>query len=581
MLTDSLSAVTVTADKGMVISRADTVQITACSTVSDVLMHSPGLYVMDNGGYAGLKTVALRGMGSAHTSVYVDGVRVGNVQSGQSDLGMLGIENFNSVVVDYAQNSVNFSTARPVFGESPVSGRVRFAAGSFGSYQPSARLDFRLSDNLALSADVAGNWNKGDFTYSDSLIRTNNDMNQIKAGLNLWGIMNRGDYHIKAYWNKSERGAPGSISYPSDDRQADMNAFIQGFVRKRFSDLYALQLSAKSSYDDIFYMSSWGDIRYGQTEFQLNSSHDFRITNWWRLTLAADAQWDDLKSDNYNASRFSVFSVLSSQFSTERFSSKLSVEYNGVFDTGQKNRNFLSPSVDLRLEILEGLDITAFARRAHRVPVFNELYYVGYGNPDLKLESVWMADLGLDFSRRMAEFWTLKAKADFYYNALTDKITSAPSPGDPNIWLPYNIGKVSMKGSDMVVGIRYDSSWKLALDVKYSYLSALDKTPGSSSYGQSIPYVAEHSVAVSADAAYKGWGFQPVWHLRAGRHDYSGAIPDWNTLDMLISRSLSMKKAGNINLFLSLKNILDCRYEIVAGYPMPGFSITGGIEYNF
>ena len=52
----------------------------------------------------GLKTVSLRGMGSAHTFHLCGWVRVGNVQSGQTDLGLLGLEKFDLVKVDYAQN---------------------------------------------------------------------------------------------------------------------------------------------------------------------------------------------------------------------------------------------------------------------------------------------------------------------------------------------------------------------------------------------------------------------------------------------------------------------------------------------
>lgn len=84
----------------------------------------------DNGGLAGLKTVSLRGMGSPHTAVYIDGVKVGNVQSGQGDMGMLDIENFSSVVVDYAQNCVSFNTARPMFGQGSVAGKVRITPQS-------------------------------------------------------------------------------------------------------------------------------------------------------------------------------------------------------------------------------------------------------------------------------------------------------------------------------------------------------------------------------------------------------------------------------------------------------------------
>ena len=76
---DTLHGVTVTADKGVVVSRRDTLSASNSYSVSDILLQSSAIHVGDNGGYAGLKTVSLRGLGSAHTSVYVDGVRVGNV----------------------------------------------------------------------------------------------------------------------------------------------------------------------------------------------------------------------------------------------------------------------------------------------------------------------------------------------------------------------------------------------------------------------------------------------------------------------------------------------------------------------
>ena len=155
-LPDTLHAVTVTADKGVTVSRSDTLRVTDSFDVSEVLLQSPGFHVGDNGGYAGLKTVGLRGLGSAHTSIYMDGIRVGNVQSGQNDLSMIPFEALGEIIADYAQNSVSFNTARPVFGESPVAGTLRFSAGSFGTWLPSARLDFRLTDKVSLSTHASG-----------------------------------------------------------------------------------------------------------------------------------------------------------------------------------------------------------------------------------------------------------------------------------------------------------------------------------------------------------------------------------------------------------------------------------------
>lgn len=581
-VTDSLHAVTVTADKGVVVSRKDTLHVRDHFLISEVLQYSPGLHLSDNGGASGLKTVSLRGLGSAHTAIYIDGVRVGNLQSGQNDLGMIGLENCGSAVVDYAQNSISFNTARPEFGNGPVAGTIRMSAGSFATYNPSARLDFRLSDALALSADASYISSRGDYTYGDGLRRANNDVEQVRAGLDLFGIADKGSYHVKAYYNSTDRGTPGSIDWPSEDRQNDMNAYLQGVFHGRFSSLYSLDLSAKVSYDDIAYTSAWGDSRYGQTEVQLNSSHGFDLARWCRLSLAADIQWDGLRSTNYDASRLAVISALASSFRTSRFTADAALEYQGTFDMGGKSANVISPSVDMRYTLMKGLDIVAFGRRAYRVPVFNELYYVGYGNPDLKPEDAWLTDLGVDFNRSVGDLWTLNARLDGFLNLLENKITSAPTPEDPAIWQPYNIGKVRSAGFDAVAGAALASGdWQCSLDMKYTFLSAVDKTPDSYSYGTQIPYVARHSVVVNGNLSWRRWSLSPIWQLRAGRSDGYGALPDWNTLDLSLSRPFRLFKAGELTARITAKNILDNRYETVSGYPMPGRSIICGIVFKF
>ena len=579
---DTLHAVTVTADKGVVISRTDTLHITNTFDITGELHQVPGLQLGDYGGFAGLKTVSLRGMGSPHTAVYVDGVRVGNVQSGQGDMGMLDIENFSSAVVDYAQNSISFSTVRPTFGQNRVTGKANFKAGSFGTYLPAARIDLRLSQKLSLSVNAAGIISKGDFPVADGATRANNDIRQVRGGVNLFGSMKDGDYHVKAFYNAAERGTPGSISWPSEDRQKDMNAYLQGVMKKSFSPLYTLRLSAKAGYDDIYYTSSWGDSQYSQTELQLNSSHVFSIKRWWKVSLAADIQWDKLASTNYSASRTTAISAVSTSFNLNRLSLNAVAEYSGYFDRGKGSRHAISPSVDFRVRTIDGLDIVGFARRAYRVPMFNELYYVGYGNPDLKPEDAWLTDLGVDFHRQVSRTWNLKAKVDGFYNILSNKITSAPTAEDPNIWLPYNIGKVRAIGLDLVTGadVTY-GDWKGEMDLRYSYQSAVDRTPDSYSYGQQIPYIAKHTVTASVKASWKGYELNPRWVLKSGRNDATGNLADWNTLDVTISKTFRLRGPLSLGINIAAKNLLDCRYELVSGYPMPGRSFIGGVEMKF
>lgn len=579
--TDSLQAVTITAEKGIIVSRTDTLSVKKSFTISDALFQCPGLYIGDNGGSAGLKTISLRGLGSAHTSIYIDGVRVGNVQSGQNDLGMLDTDIYGSVVVDYAQNSVSFNTLKPTFTDDAFAGRIGFHAGSFGTYNPSARLDFKLSDRLLLSANASAHLSKGDFKLPDGLVRTNNDIKQFRGGVDLFGNMSDGEYHLKAYCNSSERGTPGSMTWPSEDRQQDMNAFVQGSLKKRFSDLYTLHLALKGSYDDIYYTSSWGDSEYGQTEYQFNMAHDFQILSWWKLTFAADTQMDDLKSSNYSAFRTTLISALASSFTFERFAGNVALEYNGAFDRGLMSRYAFSPSADIRYSFSEDLGVMAFARRAFRIPTFNELYYVGYGNPELKPEDAWLTDVCLDYKKSLSESLTIRSKADVFYNLLTDKITSAPTPEDPNIWQPYNIGQVRSAGFDLIAGFEHKRVWRYGLDARYSYLSAIDITPESYLYGTQIPYIARHTFILDASVEWKGWMLASLWQLRSGRTDSSGDMPSWSSLDLVLSKSFNIKGIGDFDVRIAVKNLYDCRYEVVSGYPMPGRSVIGGVFFKF
>ena len=581
---DTLQAVTIVADKGVVVSRADTLVLHADGTVSQALLRVPGLSISDYGGLAGLKSVSLRGLGTAHTDIYLDGVRVSNFQSGQNDLGMLPLETLGSAVVDYAQNSVSFRTARPVFDKHPVAGRVGVQGGSFGTLIPSARFDARLSKWLSLSAHGAGIISKGNFPYGESgAKRTGNDIKQIHGGLDLFGTMHQGEWQAKAYYNTSDRGTPGSLSWPSEDRQKDQNILVQGTLSKTFANLYTLNVSAKGAYDKLFYHSSWGESNYDFKDFQFNSSHTFRLTDWWGASLAADLERGSLKASDYEASRTAAIGALATAIRLKRFQADLAVEYRGTFDKGAAALHSISPSLDLRLTLFKGFDLVAFGRRAFRAPTFNELYYPGYGNPKLRPEDAWLTDVGFDWHHAVGEGWMMAAKFNFFYNLLKDKIISAPSADDPYVWLPYNIGKVQAKGTDVSLAARYDNgSNSGGLSVRYAWQSALDKTPDSYTFDQQIPYVARHTVVVAADMAKTDcFRLDILFNWRGGRFDASGEMPSWHTLDLSVTRYFVIPKLGRIGLSITVKDLTNCRYELVRDYPMPGRALYGGVEFKF
>ena len=449
---------------------------------------------------------------------------------------------------------------------------------------PALRFDVKATERVAISAYASGVLSQGDFPYGDgNTRRTGNDIKQLRAGYDVFGTLQGGEWQVKTYLNASDRGTPGSLSWPSEDRQRDWNYVLQGSLRKTFSDLYTLTVSAKSEWDDIFYKSAWGDSEYNFNDLQLNSSHTFRLTDWWGVSLAADIEHGSLKSPGlYDAARTAAIAAVATALRFDRFQADLALEYRGTFDKGQAALNSLSPSVDLRFTLFEGFDFVAFGRRAFRAPTFNELYYPGYGNPDLKPEDAWLADLGIEWHTALGDAWSLGLKVDAYYNTLKDKIISAPSADDPWVWLPYNVGKAEAKGLDAALNLRYDNG-KLAggLSARFARQSALDKTPDSYTFDQQLPYVAKNTVVLAGDIALAGWRLDAVWNWRGGRFDSNGEMPDWNTLDLTLRKDFKLCRVGVLSLNVSVRDLLDCRYELVRDYPMPGRSILGGFTFKF
>ena len=576
---DTLEAVTVVADRGVVVSRTDTLQVNPLQDVTTTLQQLPGLYVGDYGSLAGLKSVSLRGFGSPHTAIYIDGIRVGNVQSGQGDLGMLDLPSVSAVVADYAQNSLNFVTARPTFRNGPVSGDFRVQYGSFSTWQPYGRLAFRLSERWSLSAHAGGVVTKGDFPLSDGTFRTNNDLRQIRTGMDLYGLLENGDFHAKVFYNGADRGTPGSLDWPSSDRQQDRNFFGQFLLRKSFGPVYTLHLSSKASYDKLFYQSEWGNTDYGQTSIQLNSVHKFRVKPWWELSLTADVSLDGLDSELYEDLRAGTVWAAATAFRFRRFKAASAVEYAGTLDRSGASWNSVSPSLDLRFTLVDGLDAVAFGRHAYRTPTFNELYYPGYGNPSLKPEDGWLTDLGLDFHRTLGA-WTLKARADGYYNYLTNKIISAPTE-DPYVWRPFNVGKVQALGADVMVGFDFVSGAEEAsFTARYGWQRAVDKTPDSYTYNQQIACVARHTAQLQGSLSFHGWKLGAQWILRAGRLDASGAMPDYHVLDLTFDKEFRLG-GTRLGIHAAANNVLNRLYEIVSGYPVPGRHFLSGLSFRF
>ena len=119
-----------------------TLQNLSTTSVADALKYFSGVQIKDYGGLGGLKTVNVRSLGSQHVGVYLDGIRITNVQNGQVDLGEYSLSNMESVSLYNAnknerlQSASEYASAATVYMQTKrpdrTTAQVEYGNGSFG-----------------------------------------------------------------------------------------------------------------------------------------------------------------------------------------------------------------------------------------------------------------------------------------------------------------------------------------------------------------------------------------------------------------------------------------------------------------
>ena len=610
-------------------------QAAAPAQVAEVLRHFTGVQVKDYGGIGGLKTVNVRSLGSEHVGVFLDGIQVDNAQNMQVDLGRFSTTGLGTVALYNGQKSRRLQTAKEYASGAAVhlnsarpqlldkdGGQVRLRGGSFGTVNPSLMWDKRLGRGVTLRTAAEFVTSNGRYKYpffDTTLVRENGDIRSLRLEAQLFGVQKDGDWQLRVYSYGSERGFPGPVirraqGFPfSAERQADQDFFVQGGWNRDWSQRYATALRFKYAGNYTHYnthpeknpMAQPYDLHYRQRSGYLSVAQSYVLADPWSVDLSTDVQRNALDSDvgQFVTPRRTAFTgSLATRVAWERFRAAAHLVYMGAWDSfdtpdaggwtrSDGYQDAWMPSLSLFWQPVPWLEWDAYAKRSYRLPSFNDLYYSQVGNSSLVPESA------LQFGTDLRCFgaggaWRWEVRLSPYYNRVSDKIVAIPTSSQFR-WTMLNIGKVDVTGLDTKAEAGYKvEEWDLGATLRYSFQRALDRSdPESLVYGNQIPYIPRHSGSVSLAARWRGWAFAWDSTFTGGKWSRTANTPDyyidpWSLSDASVSRSFPLKagkrtKAPELAVSLALNNLFNKHYQIVQGYPMPGFNTLLSLEYNW
>ena len=596
--------------------------------VADALRYFSGVQLKDYGGVGGLKTVNIRSMGSQHTGVFYDGVRLGNAQNGQVDLGKYSLNNMEQVSLyqgqrtDLDQPANGYASANSIYLKSKTpdfktdknyEADVTFKTGSFGLINPSFSFDYKLTDKLTsrVSAELVSADGEYEFSYSNgsydtTAVRNNADIKSYRVEAALYGNPSKKmSWNLKYYHFDSERGLPGAIvanRFERPQRLWDKNSFIQGEFKYEVNNSYFFVIRGKYADDytryvdpEIVSLDGILDNRYIQKKYYTSIVNTVKLKPFWEVSLASDFEENTLDANLYRFAypkRFSMLNALASNFHFKRLNLQLSVlsttvnETVQAYDSADDFQKF-SPSVLVNLQPFQNSDfrLRGFYKNIFRMPTFNDLYYTFVGNTFLRPENSEQIDFGFSYQLTTQKSF-FEVQADVYKIWITDKIVAVPGA---NLfrWTMLNLGEVETTGLEVGVksSVTFFKDFNVTGMLNYTYQEAIDVTPNSNSYGDQIPYIPLHSGSATVMAGYKALQFNYSFIYTGNRYSQkaniaSNYLEPWYTHDL--SANYTFQELKNpIKIGLEVNNILDQQYDVIKNFPMPGRSYRFTLNYKF
>lgn len=574
--------------------RIDRLYMPFLSSTSEVLSIFPGIYIRDYGGVGGIKTVSLRGYSSTDVTLLLDGSKINSQQNGLFDLTLLPLDVFENIELYKGGSSV-------LWGNNSASGFLNFrflkpkneqsfkiSYGSFGNLNFNAKFSYQINP---LSSGIVGLRvfkSEGDYPIKINEFGNNKIIKRENSKIISYSIFLNNQIETDLFWSRinilfshSIRGIPGAVLQNNIENEkaklTDYFAFGNLKLIPHFLDS-TIEISAKVIMTkSLFYDEKTNNLLLGKTTAEyLNKDLDFSIDykrafwginfNFLLETNFASINGDMLENkENKDIERLTISTGLKI-LKIISFS-----KYRNSFETAF--RNDLSSNFSPKYTFSLGVAIEDTSLRLntklnlssnYRLPNFNEMFFLNYGNRNLRPEKT--QSLNLEFF--YYAFSYIKPTITLFFYNTEDKIISIPKT--PIQWTALNIAKTQSIGFEFAM--QNKTSFFESI-ISYSYTKAIDKTKESPTFGKQLIYTPKNLVnVVLYFPIYKQLAIATKFFYSSERY----ALPDnspnskllsYMLLDFSISKEIHFKK----NIFFinfEVFNVFNSEYQIIFNYPM-------------
>jgi vitamin B12 transporter len=553
--------------------RREDIEASGAATLPELLAAQPGIEIVNNGGTGKATSLITRGTESRHTVVLIDGMRVNSATSGDTAVQHIPLAQIERVEIVRGPVSslygseaiggvVQIFTRR---GEGPLSGNVQASYGSRNTSDLSAGLagsseilNYALTAGHFQTDGVSALTNRANSAYNPDADGYRQDNLTGRVGV---AVAPGHDLAANVFYSDSvsRYDAFGAGNYDARIYQTLQGISLES--KNRITGSWVSALRVADGTDDMTDHPSATTTRLYKTEQkQAVWQNDFRTPLGDLLAGAERLEQQVDSTTAYTTRERSVDSLLlgyQGRVDAHRLQVSARRDDNSQFGaktTGMAYYGYQFTPV-LRASIGAGTSFSA--------PTFNQLYYPGYGNPDLKPEHGRNKEAALTWDNGHA-----RSSLTWFDNRVRDLIQSvlvAPPFG----YEANNVQSARLTGWTLAVEAnRFGWRPRLALDL----LDAKDETTGLK-----LPRRArEHlTLGVTKEAGALTVSSEMV----ASSHRYDDAA---NTRRLagytIVNAGLDYRATADTTLFARAVNIFDKRYQLAADYATTRAGLFVGVR---
>lgn len=604
------------------------------TSTADALRHLPGVNLRDYGGAGGLKTISVRGLGAAHTSVVVDGLPVGASQNGQVDFSRFPLSQLSSLGLSIGDGSqllmpVSALGAATVFLHSPTNMRqFSVKVGTFGTYagQLSWKKRWR-STHIFVHSNGEQSQNKYPFLLKNIQLLTQEyrHHNRLKRAYTQIGLQHdftdslqvRFSGKLYGYWQE----LPGQVQLYTHNAHEELwgkeNTLQLHLTQKKKHwnwQIAGKHTWSKQTYEDWDgrYPNAYLNQSYRQTQEYLTAGIEWKwlpnTTMAWSNDVERTQLHSNLNVDN-DVTRRALLTALSirhkwkrltftvrflGQYYHDQIDSTATLRTTFPWQIGEKPQpvSQVTPSLTCLWHIQQDTQtqtyLRAHYRESFRMPSFSESYYYRAGNVRLRPELAQQWGIGITRLRQsITPRWSqLSLSADFYYNKVRDRIVSIPL--STYLWRTLNMGRIDAIGADFNLESTHTLSktQKAYANLSYSWQNVTDRSEtATDTYGKQIAYSPQHTAAVAVtwenpwiNCVINAFFVSTRWANHA--HYLGTDMPPYAEMGFTVYKTLHIHKQP-IDLRVTVSNLLNHQYEVIYRYPMPGRAGQMQLTWHF